>query len=476
MSMRRRALLMVLVCAPLLWVLALGVSLYSSALRIDVLYDTEQVRLARVIAAVLPQAVSPARQDVARQDDGAVVALAPGSEGLAADGAARATRVLTRHLPGQRGPELAHLALAVWNRDGQKRIDHQDGVALPFQPAAQGFQELVIAGQRWRVFYHDVPEADALVVVGQDLRSRARLQRELLVGQFLPWLAMLLALLLVLSIGLRRAFEPVAALTDEIEARRSGPPGGAFRPLRDARLPQELAPLALAINRLIARTGDTIAADRRFAADTARQLGAAFTTIQSYWDAITRTTDPGRRRDAAVALGRELDQTHALVSRLDLLARLDEVDESTFRQRVDWSAVVVEALAHLHGPAAARRLELAVDWRVPAAQVMPIFGNGQLLAVALRCLAENAIRHAPPGSTIRVLCEPDRIAVEDDGRGVLPNQLVRLGERYFRGPDPATAGPGLGLAIVRRVADLHALRAEFGNRTGGGFRAELARH
>ncbi|HYS12182.1 MAG TPA: ATP-binding protein, partial [Burkholderiaceae bacterium] len=86
---------------------------------------------------------------------------------------------------------------------------------------------------------------------------------------------------------------------------------------------------------------------------------------------------------------------------------------------------------------------------------------------------------SPFGSHVHVFFEPDRIVVEDQGAGVSPEQLARLGDRFHRVGGQSESGSGLGLSIVRRIAALHGLEVRFGNGggTGGsaGLRVELRR-
>jgi two-component system sensor histidine kinase QseC len=81
-----------------------------------------------------------------------------------------------------------------------------------------------------------------------------------------------------------------------------------------------------------------------------------------------------------------------------------------------------------------------------------------LLGALLRNLVDNALRYTPPKSTVQVTLEPldaqGRLAftVEDDGPGLAPAVMQRLGERFFRARETDAPGSGLGWSIVRRIA------------------------
>jgi signal transduction histidine kinase len=91
--------------------------------------------------------------------------------------------------------------------------------------------------------------------------------------------------------------------------------------------------------------------------------------------------------------------------------------------------------------------------------------NPALLEVLLRNLVDNAVRYSPAGTTVRVEVSSDaaaiRLRVVDEGPGVPERELDRLGERFHRLADMAAPGSGLGLSIVRRIAELHGAAVSF---------------
>ncbi len=62
----------------------------------------------------------------------------------------------------------------------------------------------------------------------------------------------------------------------------------------------------------------------------------------------------------------------------------------------------------------------------------------------------------------------------DNGPGVTPEALARIGERFYRPPGQTATGSGLGLSIVQRIAKLHGMNVEFGNAEQGGFEAKVS--
>ncbi|VDY34227.1 Sensor protein qseC [Morganella morganii] len=108
-----------------------------------------------------------------------------------------------------------------------------------------------------------------------------------------------------------------------------------------------------------------------------------------------------------------------------------------------------------------------------AAPELTIRGEQLLLTVMLRNLLHNAIRYGKTGGTVQLTLTPQQLVIEDDGPGVSDAILARLGERFYRPPGQEKTGSGLGLSIVKRIAELHHMTIQFRRSPQGGFIAEI---
>jgi two-component system OmpR family sensor kinase len=159
----------------------------------------------------------------------------------------------------------------------------------------------------------------------------------------------------------------------------------------------------------------------------------------------------GERGDAAASALRSSQRMRRLVADLLLLARAD-VNREIVRRPFDLGRTVVEAAGEL-GPLAGDH-ELSVD----VEEVIVLGVRDDLQRVAIN-LMENAIKHTPAGTHVRasVRREGDEavLTVEDDGPGIPPDQRDRMFDRFVRGGGEVSGSSGLGLAIVRAVAEGH---------------------
>ncbi|HWX97362.1 MAG TPA: HAMP domain-containing sensor histidine kinase [Solirubrobacteraceae bacterium] len=239
---------------------------------------------------------------------------------------------------------------------------------------------------------------------------------------------------------------------------------------------EEVRVLADAFNHMLDRLTDAFAGQRAFVADASHELRTPLTVIRGQLEVLAALESPSteevRRVERLVQA--EIARITRLVDDLLLLAntesteflRLESIDLPSFVSEL-WDGVSLLA---------ERRYELGP---VPAGSLR---ADPDRLAQALRNLLANAIEHtAEDVGIVRMLVEPTsagrvRFAVEDDGPGIPPQERERVFDRFHRtdpARDRASGGAGLGLAIVRAIAEAHAGRVSASRSPEGGARIEI---
>src|SRR5581483_4819649 len=307
-----------------------------------------------------------------------------------------------------------------------------------------------------------VADMTVVVAAGQPLASVEHAQHGL-AGAFLLAGALVLVIALVASYlaGVRvsaplRRMAQVAARVD----------AGELTPRMDTRRDGrgELAVLAESFNHMLDRLAHAFTRQREFVADASHELRTPLTVIRGQIEVLAAQHEPTateiRRVEQVVTA--EVGRLGRLVEDLLLLAQAEQQD--FVRPQTILLQPFLSELWHGLELTAERRFELGP---VPDGSV---HGDPDRLAQALRNLARNAIEHtaAPDGlvrlEVGRVGQERIRFAVLDDGPGIPPDERTRIFERLHR-TDAArnrnSGGAGLGLAIVRAIAEAH----------GGIFRA-----
>ncbi|HEX3696044.1 MAG TPA: ATP-binding protein [Polyangia bacterium] len=219
---------------------------------------------------------------------------------------------------------------------------------------------------------------------------------------------------------------------------------------------------------------------RQFMADVTHELRTPLAVLRAEIEQL----EDGLRAPTADALGSlraEMDKLTRLVDDIQQLALSDVGVLRYFRERLDVTALVTEAIESWAPRLAAHHLtlRLAAGGDGPAARLL-IDGDPARLEQVLGNLLENAERYVPAGGQVVVRCgrDGDRalIEIDDSGKSVSDAALARLFERFYReeaSRSRTTGGAGLGLAICRTIVEAHSGTIVAARSTLGGLRIEI---
>ena len=219
----------------------------------------------------------------------------------------------------------------------------------------------------------------------------------------------------------------------------------------------DLATLAASFNLMLASL--TRARDRtsRLVADAGHELRTPLTSLRANVDLLAADL----RRDAlpvevkADVLGDLQGQLGELNDLIGDLVHVARDDTALALAPVDVRDVVESALERVRRRAEGALFDVALD---------PLFvvANAESLGRAVTNLLDNAVKWSPPGGTIRVRLEGNRLRISDAGPGIPEADLPYVFDRFFRGESARrTKGTGLGLSIVAKTMD------EMGGHRGG---------
>jgi two-component system, OmpR family, sensor kinase len=263
-----------------------------------------------------------------------------------------------------------------------------------------------------------------------------------------------LALLAGIAIA-RRAMAPIAELTSTAaEIARTRDPS---REMPQPEGEDEVAELARTLQGMLreldaarTETEAMLERQRRFVADASHELRTPLTGVLANLELLVESLR-GDQGEAARSALRSSQRMSRLVGDLLLLARTD-VGRVVAREPCDLAQVAVEAAAELGAVSADHDIVLDVQPAIVEA------AHDELSRLTLNLL-ENALRHTPPGTQIRISTDASdgeaTLMVEDDGPGVPGELTPSLFERFVRGAGDRGGSFGLGLAIVKAVAESH---------------------
>lgn len=283
-----------------------------------------------------------------------------------------------------------------------------------------------------------------------------------------PFLLLLVGATTWIVVG--RTLAPVEGMrreVDEISAQE------LHRRLPDPGTDDEVARLALTMNRMLERLESAQARQQRFVSDASHELRSPVATIRHHAEvSLAHPVHPSQADLAEIVLAED-ERMERLVEDLLFLAQADEQTLPTNRRTLDLDDIVFDDIDRLRSTT-----ELTVD--VSAVSGGRVVGDPAHLRRVVRNLCDNATRHATTTVALSLRTGDDQVvlAVEDDGAGVPPEDRERIFERFVR-LDEARArddgGSGLGLAITAEIVTAHggAIRVRSGHRGGARFEVTL---
>ncbi len=279
----------------------------------------------------------------------------------------------------------------------------------------------------------------------------------------IPALTIVPVLTLVMFLTMRSALRPLTVLS--AQARQVGTAvtaGRTLAPLATAGVPREIAAVVAALNAMLDRLERSLAVQKQFTADVAHELRTPLAVMQL--GAAELPDGPPRRQ-----LQAELQGLGGLVHELLRFAQAEDALVEA-RAPVDIAAIARKVCEDLAPGAVGRGLTIEFDApdRPP---VLP--GSAALIEIAIRNLVENALKFSPPRAAVAVaVARSGTVTVADRGPGVPDAQKDQAFRRFWRS-ECERGGAGVGLALVRRVAQLHEGDARLEDRPDGGTRAVL---
>src|SRR5215471_2410685 len=254
--------------------------------------------------------------------------------------------------PGSSGADA--LVVQVWDRDGVQVFLSQPHQPLP-RDGQPGFSTVRTVSGEWRVF--SALAGDQIVQVAQPLRVRRELAASMALRTIVPLLAVVPFLVLFVWFGIARGLSPLERVAVALAERSPV----ALRPLNEAGLPSEVAPLVRALNVLLDRLDHALDAQRAFIADAAHELRTPLTAVHLQAQLAERATTDAERGAALAEPG---------------------VNERPF-VRVDLTELARHVLADYATIAAARGVDLGLAEATAAADEASVHGDPD----ALRTLA-----------------------------------------------------------------------------------------
>lgn len=217
----------------------------------------------------------------------------------------------------------------------------------------------------------------------------------------------------------------------------------------------EFGRLKTAFNGMLTRLESAFESRQRFASDASHELRTPLAVLQASADNVLASPRPPKQaRDLADEVLRQVSRSDSLMDSLLTLSRADDVTHT--RQRVDLADIAARVVTEKEPRATAAGIRLELD-----VEDAPVHADPILMERMVANLIENAVRYNVEADgwvtcTVTTVDGSARVEVANSGPAVNPADVEALFERFRRGEHRSeVSGHGLGLPIVKRVADVH---------------------
>lgn len=290
-----------------------------------------------------------------------------------------------------------------------------------------------------------------------------------LAGGLVATVLVFIALAVSLS-GVRRMSAPIDDLSDAAERIEHGD----YSTRVTERGPRQVRSLVHAFNQMSARLGDLDSGRRTFLADVAHELRTPLTVIEGQLEAIEDGVYPA---DAAhlAPIREQIRTLDQLIDDLRTVALAESGSLTLERGPTDLGLLLDDVVAAYSAQARAADVSLRADHQAgqPAA-----FADPQRIRQVLGNLLANSLRHTPAGGHVTLSTRPSvdgatlTVEVSDTGRGIAPDLLPRVFDRFVK--EAGSPGSGLGLAICRDIVRAHGGDIEISSQPGQGARVTFS--
>ena len=358
----------------------------------------------------------------------------------------------------------------------------RDSQGIPFTPEAwqnalnhiATYETVMMRGEPYPVRVLTWPVVDSGKVASVIRVGISRMNLYKSTYRFLLVMAVLFPFAVLLAGGggwffAHRALSPVDRMA---ETARKIDAGQLHERIQLTGARDELDRLAGTLNGMLARIEAAFTEMRQFTADASHELQTPLTILRGEieWALRSRRSEEEYTDTLKSAL-EEIERISALVEGLLLLARSDAGVLKADHKTVDLNLLTEEVLGQL-GPLAGQK---TVSLKLGDLEPLLVSGDFALLRRLLLNLVDNAIKYTPAGGVVKVSINRDGdfavLAVQDSGPGIAPEEQEKVFQRFYRSPEARASGQGgsgLGLSIVKSIADAHRGRVELANPAGGG--------
>ncbi|MBV7296417.1 sensor histidine kinase [Enterovibrio sp. NIFS-20-8] len=323
------------------------------------------------------------------------------------------------------------------------------------EPDYSGFSIKLVDGHKWRTFQMPLKtvsqQQTGTVLVAERVGIRNELIDEVSLSIGLPQLILIPILILLIIVLINRSFRPISELRAVIADRSIN----NLERVVVSHPTTELDPLVNQLNFLFAEVENAWRREKRLIRTAAHELKTPLAVLRLDTENALMTLDESQRQDDLKRILAGIERTDRVIQQLLMLSRVEQ-QKSIMLTPLDAVEIARESIANLVPMALKNKQTISLSGEDSVA----VNGHQVMLPILMTNLIDNAIRYAGEGAQIDV--EVTRVSegkvlltVTDSGEAMREEVRSRLFEKFYRGNSEKGDGAGLGMSIVKDIADLH---------------------
>lgn len=342
--------------------------------------------------------------------------------------------------------------IQIWHKD-LINFSSKPAITFPKQDTG-GVRTVKYKDIDWRYFGLDAGN-DWLIQVSQPIPMRHTVIWEIYFEQLIPTLIQLPVLMGIIWLVVGFGFSPLSRISRSIETRTET----FLEKLSEKDTPQEVLTMVQAINGLLDRLSRALNTQKRFTADAAHELRTPLTAVRLELDVLKRAETQQEKDQSLQKLYKAVDRCTRLVEQLLEIARLEPERVNEKITDVSLPDIIKNVTEESRQAAKQKNISLEIE----RSESITIKGQAHALTVLASNLVNNALQYTPDGGKIRLSIYKEKetkeaiISISDNGPGIPEAEQTRIFDRFYRitGKKHIGQGSGLGLSIVKSIADHH---------------------
>lgn len=359
-------------------------------------------------------------------------------------------------------------AIQVWQQEQLKLNLSPYQATTPIAKFIAGFDYANFAGQRWRTYSY--PSEFGWILVAQPQKYRFELAESMTLAAVTPLIVSMPFLALLISFTVKQSLKPLKQLTETLNAKQADDLCAIEVPRQSI----ELIPVVNTLNHLLERVEGAYLREKHFASDAAHELRTPLSILKVSLHNLMAQTGPSSDNLAALDAG--IERMSHIVEQILLLNRTHPDQFKRSFTVLALTPLVQEVVSDLYPQILEKDHEISFS-----GEDLKMRADAFTFKTLLQNLIGNAIKYTPDQGKISVTLQYDAhdivLTVSDSGPGIAPSERDRIFDRFYRvGGDQHQSqviGCGLGLSIVKHIADLYQAKIALAQSEWGGLAISL---